>query len=168
MLRLQPKFLLFNHVIGQDWLVILLQMIGVGIIRSYAETGLQKMPTLNLHSSKQLIMHALQVGLPEGPIIYACSNQLYKYDPETFATWMRILHRVPDRCAGPGFFPAALGLARTCKLVAAQHALLLCDEVSTPGAPWFPEDLVGRRGLGWRTRQATPPAVASSTTAYTV
>lgn len=37
-----------------------------------------------------------QVGLPEGPIIYACSNQLYKYDPETFDTWARILHRVPN------------------------------------------------------------------------
>ena len=47
-------------------------------------------------------VHVLQVGLPEGPIVYACSNQLYKYDPETFATWMRILHRVPDRCAGRG------------------------------------------------------------------
>lgn len=40
-----------------------------------------------------------QVGLPEGPIIYACSNQLYKYDPETFDTWARILHRVPNRRA---------------------------------------------------------------------
>lgn len=37
-----------------------------------------------------------QVGLPEGPIIYACSNQLYKYDPETFDTWARILHQVPN------------------------------------------------------------------------
>ena len=83
------------------------------------ETGLQRcssratsvMPQLHLIVAAELptcsvattgrrrsTMHALQVGLPEGPIIYACSNQLYKYDPETFATWMRILHRVPDRC----------------------------------------------------------------------
>ena len=41
------------------------------------------------------------MGLPEGPIIYACSNQLYKYDPETFDTWARILHRVPNRRAPP-------------------------------------------------------------------
>ena len=26
-------------------------------------------------------------GLPENKIIYACSNQLYKYDPETFNSW---------------------------------------------------------------------------------
>ncbi len=39
----------------------------------------------------------MQVGLPDGPIIYACSNQLYKYDPDTFSTWCRILHRVPNR-----------------------------------------------------------------------
>jgi len=26
-------------------------------------------------------------GLPENRIIYACSNQLYKYDPETFNSW---------------------------------------------------------------------------------
>jgi len=35
-------------------------------------------------------------GLPEDKIIYSCSNQLYKYDPETFATWCRILKRVPN------------------------------------------------------------------------
>ena len=40
------------------------------------------------------------VGLPEPPVIvYACSNQLYKYDPETFQTWCNILRRVPNRCA---------------------------------------------------------------------
>lgn len=37
------------------------------------------------------------VGLPEGAIIYACSNQLYKYDPDTFQTWCNILRRVPKR-----------------------------------------------------------------------
>jgi len=39
------------------------------------------------------------IGLPEGCIVYACSNQLYKYDPETFQTWCNILRRVPNRCA---------------------------------------------------------------------
>ena len=37
-----------------------------------------------------------EVGLPEDKIVFSCSNQLYKYDPETFATWCRILKRVPD------------------------------------------------------------------------
>ena len=40
-----------------------------------------------------------EVGLPEDRIVYACSNQLYKYDPETFQTWCNILRRVPNRCA---------------------------------------------------------------------
>lgn len=37
-----------------------------------------------------------EIGLPEGKIIYSCSNQLYKYDPVTFQTWCNILRRVPD------------------------------------------------------------------------
>ncbi|KAK9849498.1 hypothetical protein WJX84_004868 [Apatococcus fuscideae] len=37
-----------------------------------------------------------EVGLPEDKIVYACSNQLYKYDPETFQTWCNILRRVPN------------------------------------------------------------------------
>ena len=28
-----------------------------------------------------------ELGLPEDKIVYNCSNQLYKYDPETFTTW---------------------------------------------------------------------------------
>lgn len=46
------------------------------------------------------------VGLPENKIIFSCSNQLYKYDPETFATWMRILKRVPDSVLWLLRFPA--------------------------------------------------------------
>ena len=37
-----------------------------------------------------------EVGLPDDKIIYSCSNQLYKYDPETFQSWCNILRRVPD------------------------------------------------------------------------
>ena len=37
-----------------------------------------------------------EVGLPDDKIVYACSNQLYKYDPETFQTWCNILRRVPN------------------------------------------------------------------------
>lgn len=36
------------------------------------------------------------VGLPEDKIVFSCSNQLYKYDPETFTTWCTVLKRVPD------------------------------------------------------------------------
>jgi protein O-GlcNAc transferase len=37
-----------------------------------------------------------EIGLPEGKVVYACANQLYKFDPETFGTWCGILRRVPD------------------------------------------------------------------------
>ena len=47
-----------------------------------------------------------EFGLPEGKVIFSCSNQLYKYDPETFATWMRILQRVPDSVLWLLRFPA--------------------------------------------------------------
>lgn len=34
-------------------------------------------------------------GLPQGAVVYSCSNQMYKYDPETFTAWCNILKRVP-------------------------------------------------------------------------
>ncbi|KAI7842191.1 hypothetical protein COHA_004104 [Chlorella ohadii] len=37
-----------------------------------------------------------EIGLPEDKVVYACANQLYKFDPETFGTWCGILRRVPD------------------------------------------------------------------------
>jgi len=36
------------------------------------------------------------VGLPTDKLIFSCSNQLYKYDPDTFNTWCNILKRVPN------------------------------------------------------------------------
>ena len=36
------------------------------------------------------------IGLPTDKIVYSCSNQLYKYDPETFRSWCNILKRVPN------------------------------------------------------------------------
>lgn len=36
------------------------------------------------------------IGLPSDKIVYSCSNQLYKYDPETFKSWCNILKRVPN------------------------------------------------------------------------
>ena len=34
-------------------------------------------------------------GLPETGFVFACINNSYKYEPEIFATWMRILAQVP-------------------------------------------------------------------------
>jgi protein O-GlcNAc transferase len=47
-----------------------------------------------------------EVGLPEDKIIYSCSNQLYKYDPETFQSWCNILRRVPNSVLWLLRFPA--------------------------------------------------------------
>lgn len=35
-------------------------------------------------------------GLPEAGFVFCCFNALYKINPEQFASWMRILQRVPD------------------------------------------------------------------------
>ncbi len=37
-----------------------------------------------------------ELGLPERAFVFCCMNGLYKLDAETFATWMRILARVPE------------------------------------------------------------------------
>eukprot|EP00798_Chlamydomonas_sp_ICE-L_P010402 gene10402-8349_t len=37
-----------------------------------------------------------EFGLPEDKIIFSCSNQLYKYDPQTFLVWCNILRRVTN------------------------------------------------------------------------
>jgi protein O-GlcNAc transferase len=50
-----------------------------------------------LHFVQSRLPTRASVGLPERCIIYSCSNQLYKYDPETFDTWCNILRRVPNR-----------------------------------------------------------------------
>ncbi len=50
-----------------------------------------------------------EVGLPDDKIVYACSNQLYKYDPETFQTWCNILRRVPNSVLWLLRFPALRG-----------------------------------------------------------
>jgi len=47
-----------------------------------------------------------EVGLPEDKIIYSCSNQLYKYDPETFQSWCNVLRRVPNSVLWLLRFPA--------------------------------------------------------------
>lgn len=47
-------------------------------------------------TASKLSITRASVGLPEDDtVIYSCSNQLYKYDPDTFAAWCRILQAVP-------------------------------------------------------------------------
>ena len=49
----------------------------------------------------------VQFGLPDDKIVFSCSNQLYKYDPKTFDTWMNILNRVPNSVLWLLRFPGA-------------------------------------------------------------
>lgn len=37
----------------------------------------------------------LEFGLPEGTTVFCCFNSSFKINPETFASWMRILRRTP-------------------------------------------------------------------------
>lgn len=37
-----------------------------------------------------------ECGLPDNAFVFCCFNTAYKILPETFAAWMRLLHRVPD------------------------------------------------------------------------
>ena len=47
-----------------------------------------------------------EFGLPSDKVVFSCSNQLYKYDPDTFTTWMNILKRVPNSVLWLLRFPA--------------------------------------------------------------
>jgi protein O-GlcNAc transferase len=35
-------------------------------------------------------------GLPDDAFVFSCNNQLYKLDPDTFATWLQVLMSVPN------------------------------------------------------------------------
>eukprot|EP01025_Chloroclados_australasicus_P009187 TRINITY_DN13536_c0_g2_i1.p1 TRINITY_DN13536_c0_g2~~TRINITY_DN13536_c0_g2_i1.p1 ORF type:complete len:949 (-),score=123.37 TRINITY_DN13536_c0_g2_i1:1866-4712(-) len=48
-----------------------------------------------------------EFGLPEDRIIYSSSNQLYKYDPDTFNAWCNIIKRVPNSVLWLLRFPPA-------------------------------------------------------------
>lgn len=86
----------------------------------YSEAGVALMPHsyfVNdyLHSNgadlagggRTVLTSRAQLGLPDGAVVYSCSNQLYKYDPETFETWCRVLHRVPGSVLWLLRFPPA-------------------------------------------------------------
>lgn len=68
-------------------------------INDYKQANLDLLDDANLPSRGEF-------GLPDDRVIFSCSNQLYKYDPETFATWMRILARVPSSVLWLLRFPA--------------------------------------------------------------
>eukprot|EP00889_Picochlorum_renovo_P004787 jgi/Picre1/31817/NNA_007166.t1 len=60
-------------------------------------------------TASNLSITRASIGLPEDDtvVIYSCSNQLYKYDPDTFAAWCRILKAVPHSILWLLRFPPA-------------------------------------------------------------
>jgi predicted O-linked N-acetylglucosamine transferase (SPINDLY family) len=52
-------------------------------------------PTDNKHSIADVPSRG-NAGLPEGAVVFCAFNNVLKYGPENFASWMRILAAVPD------------------------------------------------------------------------
>ena len=67
---------------------------------SGARFGIEQVPSQHGVSQDVLdetnLPSRASVGLPTDKIIYSCSNQLYKYDPDTFRSWCNILKLVPN------------------------------------------------------------------------
>lgn len=47
-----------------------------------------------------------QYDLPQDAVVYCCFNQLHKFDPQTFKSWMKILKSVPNSVLWLVRFPA--------------------------------------------------------------
>jgi protein O-GlcNAc transferase len=60
-------------------------------------------------------------GLPENAMVYCCFNQAYKFGPDLYASWMRILERVPRAvlwlsCDQPSTVGRLRQLAERCRI----------------------------------------------------
>lgn len=67
--------------------------------RFYSEKVLYMPNTYQVNDNTQKISDKIykrkDFGLPEGEIVFGSFNQAYKITPETFASWMKILKKVP-------------------------------------------------------------------------
>ena len=57
------------------------------------------LPSYQVNSKREISERQFtreELGLPPQGFVFCCFNTLYKLQPATFETWMRILHRVPD------------------------------------------------------------------------
>ena len=65
----------------------------------YAEK-IAYLPSYQVNDSKRArptrTFSRAELGLPPNGFVYCCFNDSYKTTPETFSSWMRILHAVPD------------------------------------------------------------------------
>lgn len=91
--------------------------------------------TASSDATANIAITRASLGLPEDKVVYSCSNQLYKYDPETFTTWCNILKRVPESVLWLLRFPPA-GEARVRAETAARgldpSRIIFTDVASKP------------------------------------
>lgn len=77
----------------------------------------------------------VQLGLPSSGFVFCCFNDNYKISPETFQSWMRILHRVPESTLllyvdNPSSANHLRQQARACGIET--RRLVFCGRVSIP------------------------------------
>jgi protein O-GlcNAc transferase len=68
--------------------------------QAYYSEKIIYLPSYQVNDSQRTISERKftreELGLPDQGFVFCCFNSLYKIQPATFETWMRILHRVPD------------------------------------------------------------------------
>lgn len=68
--------------------------------RQYYAEKIAYLPSYQVNDSKRTrptrTFTRAELGLPPNGTVYCCFNDSYKTTPETFSSWMRILHAVPD------------------------------------------------------------------------
>lgn len=68
--------------------------------QAYYSEKIIYLPSYQVNDSQRSISERIfsrdELGLPNQGFVFCCFNSIYKIQPATFETWMRILHRVPD------------------------------------------------------------------------
>lgn len=80
---------------------------GVAVVNGLKMSHMNKKAADGEEIVKNLVITARrQYDLPENAIVYCCFNQLQKFDPKTFKSWINILKNVPDSVLWLVRFPA--------------------------------------------------------------
>ena len=81
-----------------DYLIADATIIPPGSQGDYSEKVIY-LPSYQVNSKREISERQFtrqELGLPPQGFVFSCFNTLYKLQPATFETWMRILRRVPD------------------------------------------------------------------------
>jgi predicted O-linked N-acetylglucosamine transferase (SPINDLY family)/ADP-heptose:LPS heptosyltransferase len=100
---IQVSYLGYSGTMGIDYIDYLLAdsvLIPSEYQRYYAEKIAYLPNSYMVHDSTRVIadkkMTRTEFGLPEQGFVFCCFNNAYKFTPEVFAIWMRILQQVPS------------------------------------------------------------------------